>query len=108
MDLYPGKAIGVQCGTEFLYKIIVYAFFIAATYGIEVKAILIFQPFYPFNIIVAHVLRPEIIVTNPAWSTPSIGIKGNSLISFFSFLHNPPFVAAAIIFVVARMHVRWF
>jgi len=99
------EAVGIQGGAEFFDEVLVDALFIAATDGIELQAVDGFEALDPAGVIIAHVLGPEIAIADPGGATPGAGIEGERGVAFFGLAHEPPFVAAPVIKVVAGVHV---
>ena len=88
-----------------LDEALVNPFFVAAADGVEVQAVTLLEALDPFDVVVAHVLGPELVVADPARAAPGHAVEGNGRVPLLGLPHQPPFVAAEVVLIVLRVHV---
>ena len=84
------------------------ATFVAAADCVQLQAVMSLQGLDPSHVVIAHILRPEISIADPAWTTPGAGVEREGRVAPFGLGHEPPLVAAAIVLIVPGAHVRRF
>ena len=105
VELDIAEAAFVHGLAQVLGEVGVPAFLIVTTQGIKLEAVHMAQSLEPGDVVVHHVVAPE--VAHPGGGAPRCSIKSQSGVAPLGLLHHPPHIAAQEIGVVALVGVRW-
>ena len=104
VELHVAKAALVQRTTHILGELGVPAFLIVTAQGIELQTMHLAQAAQPGDVVVHHIVRPEIAY--PCRGAPGCGIESQRTVATLGLAHHPPHIAAMEIGIAAPMAVR--